>query len=148
MKHLSSPTSFLHPADSPNLTSSFSFLKLGILKIIQSKMLKVLIGQEAIKTEWFFLQYLTYNIRLRQNLLSHDYNYKQKHLCRPNRKGTQYKVVEIQSNFFLARMLIHFYEKQKLQHTKTKKNQKTKTINKSFFRNGIMSVLGPESGYT
>ena len=44
----------------------------------------------------------------------------------------------------LARMLIYLYEEQKLLHSKT---QKTLKLNKSFFRNGIMSVLGLKLGY-
>ena len=51
MKHLSSPTLFLHPAGSPMLTSSFlksSKLKQN-MKIIESKMLDLLLGQEAVR---------------------------------------------------------------------------------------------------
>ena len=43
------PTPFLHPAGSSILTSSFSFLKLKIMKFMENKMLEVLLGQEAVR---------------------------------------------------------------------------------------------------
>ena len=47
------------------------------------------------------LQYLTYNIRLRQNPLSHYCNREKKYLCRNTyRKGTQFEVGKIQNTYF------------------------------------------------
>ena len=48
MKHLSSPTPFLHTAGRPILTYSFNVQKLIIMNLIESKML---LGQEALMNE-------------------------------------------------------------------------------------------------
>ena len=59
MKHLSSPTPFLHPAGNPILT-------LKIMKFMESKMLDLLLGQEVII--WFLKMFLfrfdSFNITL------------------------------------------------------------------------------------
>ena len=75
MKHITFLTPFLDLGGSLILTSSFSLLKIKIMKFMERKMLlDMLFGQEAVKTKWFLLQYLTYNIILRQNSLSYNCN--------------------------------------------------------------------------
>ena len=49
MKHLSSPTPFLHPAGSPFLPYYFSLLKIKVMNIMESKIMELLLGQEAVR---------------------------------------------------------------------------------------------------
>ena len=70
------------------------------------------------ENDCFFLQYLEFNIRLRQNPLSHDC-ITNKIIYLGNTEGqtqSEFNLKWLKSKIpILARILIHFYEEQKLQ---------------------------------